>query len=94
MDNDITRTIYHTSDVISCRECGKKFTEMRYLIRHQATHKGGKGFECKECGEEFFRAGDLMYHRRKHNKGNKSFLFWRPYKCITGGNITKAINHN
>ncbi|XP_039618253.1 zinc finger protein 287-like [Polypterus senegalus] len=62
----------------SCSECGKEFSQKRYLQGHQRIHTGEKAYSCSECGKQFSVRHNLQRHRRLHT-GEK------PYCCSECG---------
>ncbi|XP_026546066.1 zinc finger and SCAN domain-containing protein 25-like isoform X2 [Notechis scutatus] len=67
-----------------CMECGKTFSQRRYLTSHKIIHTGQKPFKCADCGKSFNHKANLNSHRMNHT-GEK------PYKCHECG---KNFTHN
>ncbi len=57
-----------------CSLCGKRFSQLDCLRKHQNTHSGARPHVCVECGNAFNSADALKRHRRIHT-GEK------PYSC-------------
>ena len=71
----------------SCLKCDKKFTQKRYLKRHQKTHTGEKIFGCSKCTKKFTQSGDLKRHEERIHNGEK------PYSCTDcDKKFTEAIS--
>ncbi|XP_069087557.1 zinc finger protein 135-like isoform X3 [Pleurodeles waltl] len=61
-----------------CAECGKKFTSISSLIKHERVHTGERPFHCEICGESFNQLGALHRHQKRHTGE-------RPYPCYVCG---------
>ncbi|GFS16204.1 zinc finger protein 667-like [Elysia marginata] len=65
-----------------CTTCGKVFTRLRYLRKHQVVHKVERPHLCDVCGKCFKTLGALNIHRRSESaaakpKDKTSYI----YKC-------------
>jgi len=50
-----------------CSECGKSYTERRYLENHKKiAHEGKRDHVCNECGKTFTRSNSLNMHMLLH----------------------------
>ncbi|XP_076137520.1 uncharacterized protein LOC143120928 isoform X1 [Alosa pseudoharengus] len=78
-----------------CTVCGKSFTALRELKKHQQTHTVGvnprqstrkKQHECVHCGKVFSQVSHLKTHMLVHT-GEK------PYKCVHCGKGFSLMGH-
>lgn len=58
-----------------CKCCGRSFSQMTKLRKHEKIHSGERPFVCKICGKSFIENSKLTLHLRSHT-GEK------PYQCI------------
>ncbi|KAK3522609.1 hypothetical protein QTP86_027162 [Hemibagrus guttatus] len=70
-------------EVHHCSDCGKRFTHLGNLQRHQNIHKGVKPHHCTQCGKSFIRKDHLQQHQRIH-AGEKL------HRCLQCG---RTFNH-
>ena len=59
---------------MKCKQCGKCFSQVGNLRKHERVHTREKPYECKHCGKCFSQAESLRQHERVHT-GEK------PYEC-------------
>lgn len=53
-----------------CPTCQKVFSKLRYLRRHQLTHRTERAHLCDSCGKSFKTRAILVAHRRSHKTKN------------------------
>lgn len=71
----------------TCRICGKTFTFLNNLRRHQQKFHGGETpHACQECGERFSHRRLLQIHRRIHK-------LEKPHKCELCEKTFRLPNH-
>ena len=58
-----------------CKCCGRCFSQMTKLRKHEKIHSGERPFVCKFCGKSFIENSKLTLHLRTHT-GEK------PYQCV------------
>eukprot|EP00112_Aurelia_sp_Birch-Aquarium-sp1_P013022 Seg2747.1 transcript_id=Seg2747.1/GoldUCD/mRNA.D3Y31 product="Zinc finger protein 271" protein_id=Seg2747.1/GoldUCD/D3Y31 len=72
-----THMVKHPDDNVkstACNVCGKKFSHVSAMIKHQRIHSGEKPFQCDICNKAFNAMCNLVTHKRIHS-GEK------PYVC-------------
>ncbi|XP_076824114.1 uncharacterized protein LOC143470104 isoform X1 [Clavelina lepadiformis] len=69
-----------------CETCGKRFTLIENLHRHQMIHTNERPFRCTHCAKSFRLSQHLKEHIRIHT-GEK------PYKCHTCGHAFCQISN-
>ena len=67
---------------LQCETCGKVFTRVDNLRRHQGTHSKEKEHQCSKCEKSFHRKSDLKRHE---NQVHERRAAQREYKCATCG---------
>uniref|UniRef100_A0A8C5PM64 C2H2-type domain-containing protein n=1 Tax=Leptobrachium leishanense TaxID=445787 RepID=A0A8C5PM64_9ANUR len=73
--------------LLSCPECGRRYTNRIALVKHRRTHISKKQFKCNECGKGFTWASNLAAHKMIHT-GEKPFNCSECGKCfIHGSNL-------
>ncbi|VVC89491.1 unnamed protein product, partial [Leptidea sinapis] len=62
--------------VLRCPVCGREFSQMASLRRHQKSHTGEKNYLCNVCGKAVSTQEHLKFHLRIHEQ-------YKPYVCKT-----------
>ena len=77
--NLIQNRVEIPAERLTCRDCGKKYTNVGNLNKHtRKVHEGNKPHECYLCNETFKKEIDL----KKHLVGNHEME--KPYDCGIG----------
>ncbi|KAI1886242.1 hypothetical protein AGOR_G00211970 [Albula goreensis] len=69
-----------------CPQCGRSFSNPRYLRAHVLSHSGQKQFRCEICGKGFTYQNNLRRHHLLHTGA-------RPYMCDRCGKTFTQSSH-
>lgn len=58
----------NSSLTFSCHFCGKYFSTLQSLKKHESNHKGDKPYRCLDCGKAFKRRAYLFAHKIVHQR--------------------------
>uniref|UniRef100_A0A8C7ZS44 C2H2-type domain-containing protein n=1 Tax=Oryzias sinensis TaxID=183150 RepID=A0A8C7ZS44_9TELE len=53
---------------VSCRFCGKNFSLLKLLKKHQRCHRGDRPYRCLECRKGFKQKAHLIGHKKIHQR--------------------------
>lgn len=76
----------HTGDLFKCKTCGKEYTRMNHLQRHELSHGKRKIHICKICSKTLTRFEHLKRHLMTHLKE-------KPFSCKSCGRGFSRSEH-
>ncbi|KAL2793918.1 hypothetical protein BJX66DRAFT_338349 [Aspergillus keveii] len=57
-----------------CAKCGRCYSKLEHLNRHERTHTNSKPYRCDECGRRFGRQDVLSRHAKLHSQRQSESL--------------------
>jgi len=61
-------SVHEHSENYTCKTCGRSFTRVDTLKKHELTHSGLKPHACEVCEKTFSRRDGLNRHVKRHDK--------------------------
>lgn len=63
-----SQTTAESRSPVSCRFCGKNFSLLKLLKKHQRCHRGDRPYRCLECRKGFKQRAHLIGHKKIHQR--------------------------
>lgn len=63
-----THSDQRPEEKLTCRFCGKRFTESFSLKKHMSLHRGDKPYICQKCGKRFKKHAYCVAHAQSHKR--------------------------